>query len=86
MPIGGLGTDEGLDIVNSIAYGSSKQYQSVRPQDTINLDASYFRGNHEFKFGFAYRRASTASSSIVPGTGIEARTETARGQDRPHPA
>jgi hypothetical protein len=79
VPIGGLETSEGLDIVNSIAYGSSKQYQSVRPQDTINVDASYFRGNHELKFGFAYRRASTASSSIIPGTGVEARTETARG-------
>ncbi len=80
VPIGGLGNDEGLDIVNSLAYGSSKQYQSVRPQDTINVDASYFRGNHEFKFGYAYRRASTNSSSLVPGTGIEARTETARGK------
>jgi hypothetical protein len=80
VPIGGLENDEGLDIVRSIAYGSSKQYQSVRPQDTLNADASYFRGNHEFKFGFAYRRASTNSSSLVPGTGIEARTETARGK------
>jgi len=80
VPIGGLETDEGLDIVNSIAYGSSKQYQSVRPQDTLNLDASYFRGNHELKFGFAYRRASTNSSSLIPGNGIEARTETARGK------
>jgi hypothetical protein len=79
VPIGGLETSEGLDIVNSVAYGSSKQYQSVRPQDTINVDASYFRGNHELKFGFAYRRASTASSSLIPGTGVEARTETARG-------
>jgi len=80
VPIGGLENDEGLDIVNSIAYGSSKQYQSVRPQDTINADASYFHGNHEFKFGYAYRSASTNSSSLVPGTGIEARTETARGK------
>jgi hypothetical protein len=52
----------------------------VRPQDTLNADASYFRGNHEFKFGFAYRRASTNSSSLIPGNGIEARTETARGK------
>lgn len=79
VPVGGLGTDEGLNIVNSVAYGSSKQYQSVRPQDTFNVDANYFRGNHELKFGFAYRRASVASSSLLPGTGIEARTETARG-------
>jgi hypothetical protein len=80
VPQGGLGLSEGLDLVNSIAYGSSKQYQSVRPADTINADASYFRGNNEFKFGFAYRRASTESSSLLPGNGIEARTETARGK------
>jgi hypothetical protein len=80
VPVGGLGTDEGLDIVRSITYGSSKQFQSIRPQDSINVDASYFRGNHELKFGFAYRRASVASSSLLPGTGIEARSETARGK------
>lgn len=79
VPVGGLGTDEGLDIVNSVAYGSSKQYQSIRPQSTINVDATYFRDSHELKFGFAYRKASVASSSLLPGTGVEARTETARG-------
>jgi hypothetical protein len=79
VPIGGLENGEGLDLVNSIAYGSSKQYQSVRPQDTLNADASYFRGSHELKFGFAYRRASTNSSSLIPGNGVESRTETARG-------
>jgi hypothetical protein len=80
VPVGGLELSEGLDLVNSNAYGSSKQYQSVRPQDTLNVDASYFRGNHEFKFGYAYRRASTNSSSLLPGNGIEARIETARGK------
>ena len=80
VPQGGLELSEGLDLVNSIAYGSSKQYQSVRPSDTLNADATYFRGNHEFKFGFAYRRATTNSSSLVPGNGIEARIETARGK------
>ena len=79
VPVGGLGTDEGLNFVGSLAYGSSKQYQSIRPQSTLNADASYFRGSHELKFGFAYRRASVVSSSLLPGSGVEARTETARG-------
>ena len=57
VPQGGLDLGEVLDIVNSVASGSSKQYQSVRPSDTINADASYFLGNHEFKFGYALRRA-----------------------------
>jgi hypothetical protein len=78
-PQGGLGIDEGLNQVTSLAYGSSKQFQSVRPSDTINVDASYFRGNHEIKFGYAYRGATVSSSSLIPGTGIEARTETSRG-------
>ena len=80
VPEGGLGLSEGLDLVNSIAYGSSKQTQSVRPADTINADASYFAGRHEFKFGYAYRRTSAQSSSLLPGNGIEARIETARGK------
>ena len=80
VPQGGLDQGEVLDIVNSVAYGSSKQYQSVRPSDTINADASYFVGKHEFKFGYALRRASTESSSLLPGNGIEARIETARGK------
>ena len=78
--MGGLDQGEVLDIVNSVASGSSKQYQSVRPSDTINADATYFSGRHEFKFGYALRRASTNSSSLLPGNGIEARIETARGK------
>jgi hypothetical protein len=80
VPQGGLELAEGVDLVNSIAYGSSKQYQSVRPSDTINADASYFHGNHEFKFGYAYRRATTNSSSLLPGNGLQARIETVRGK------
>jgi hypothetical protein len=80
VPVGGLDQGEVLDIVNSVASGSSKQYQSIRPSDTINADATYFSGRHEFKFGYALRRASTTSSSLLPGNGIEARIETARGK------
>jgi Carboxypeptidase regulatory-like domain/TonB-dependent Receptor Plug Domain len=80
VPQGGLGLDEGLNQLTSEAYGSGRQYQSVRPQDTVNVDATYFKGSHELKFGFAYRRASVVSSSLLPGSGVEARTETARGK------
>ena len=80
VPQGGLELQEVADIVNSVASGSSKQYQSVRPSDTINADATYFSGRHEFKFGYALRRASTNSSSLLPGNGVQARIETARGK------
>src|SRR5262245_955909 len=80
VPQGGLELNELADIVNSVASGSSKQYQSIRPSDTINADATYFSGRHEFKFGYALRRASTTSSSLLPGNGIQARIETQRGK------
>jgi hypothetical protein len=78
-PQGGRDGDEGFQQVTSVAYGSGDYYQSVRPQDTLNIDASYFRGNHEFRFGFGYRKASTTSTTAPSGGGVQARTETARG-------
>ncbi|HXK09948.1 MAG TPA: TonB-dependent receptor [Vicinamibacteria bacterium] len=79
IPEGGRGGDDGVNQVKGYAYGSSNYYQSVRPQDTVNLDASYFRGSHEFKFGFGYRRASVTSTNAPSGSGVMARTEAARG-------
>ncbi len=79
-PQGGRQQDEGQNLVTARAYGSSNHYQSVRPQDTLNLDANYFRGPHELKFGFAYRRASVTSTNSPSGSQVIARTEPARGQ------
>ncbi|HUL78166.1 MAG TPA: TonB-dependent receptor [Vicinamibacteria bacterium] len=78
-PEGGRGGDDGVNQVAGFAYGSANYYQSVRPQDTVNLDASYFHGSHEFKFGFGYRRAAVTSTNAPSGSGVMARTEAARG-------
>jgi hypothetical protein len=78
-PQGGRESDDGVNQVAGIAYGSANYYQSIRPQDTVNVDASYFRGNHELKFGFAYRRASVTSTNSPSGSQVMARTEAGRG-------
>jgi Carboxypeptidase regulatory-like domain/TonB-dependent Receptor Plug Domain len=78
-PQGGLDADENFNAVASVASGSSDYYQSIRPQYTANVDASYFRGNNEFKFGFAYRKAEVHSTTTPPGSQVQARTESRRG-------
>ena len=54
--------------------GTGTDYLSIRPQKTINVDGSYFKtgmgGNHELKFGFAYRDVLTNSSSKYNGNQI----------------
>ena len=54
--------------------GTGIDYLSIRPQKTINVDGSYFKtgmgGNHELKFGFAYRDVLTNSSTKYNGNQI----------------
>jgi hypothetical protein len=78
-PEGGRTADDGVNQVEGLAYGSANYYQSIRPQDTVNVDATYFHGNHELKFGFAYRRASVTSTNSPSGSQVQARTEASRG-------
>ena len=78
-PQGGRDGDDGVDQVAGFAYGSANYYQSIRPVDTANLDASYFSGTHELKFGFAYRRASVTSTNAPSGSQVMARFEASRG-------
>ena len=47
-----------------VQHGSGDNYITDRPQDSFVVDGNYFMGNHEFKFGFAYRRATTNSQSF----------------------
>jgi hypothetical protein len=63
-----------VDYATSQALGSYVDYQSIRPQTTINVDGNYFAssmgGNHELKFGFGYRESTTNSSSHYNGNQI----------------
>jgi hypothetical protein len=45
-------------------------YSTKRPQHTANADANYFKGNHEVKFGYAYRKFPVDSVSQWPGSRI----------------
>jgi Carboxypeptidase regulatory-like domain len=47
-------------------HGSYIDYSTNRPQDQVNADASYFRGMHEVKVGFQYRRTPITSASQWP--------------------
>ena len=66
-PQGGLDTDMYRDDAR-IWRGSFNDYTTVRPQHTASGEGSYFRGRHEIKFGFGWRRADTDSTSLVPGS------------------
>jgi hypothetical protein len=65
-PQGGLDTPYFQDD-GGVFSGSYIHYETVRPQWTTSMDGNFFRGNHEVKFGFGWRRADVDSSSIVPG-------------------
>ena len=65
-PQGGLETPRYVDD-GGINRGSFQHYETVRPQHTVSGEGSYFRGRHEIKFGFGWRRADTDSSSLVAG-------------------
>ena len=50
--------------------GSFWNYKSDRPQDTVMGEGSFFRGNHEVKFGYSWRKVTVDSSSQTPGNQI----------------
>jgi hypothetical protein len=68
-PQGGFDTqiyrDDGRVYHNSFIH-----YETVRPQWNSAAEGNYFRGRHEIKFGFGWRRADVDSTTIVPGNGI----------------
>jgi len=65
-PQGGLATPYYYDD-GGIYRGSYQHYETVRPQWQGTMDGNMFRGNHEIKFGFGWRRADVDSTTIVPG-------------------
>ena len=53
-----------------VTRGSADLYKTDRPQNNIALDGNSFRGHHELKFGFGWRKASVDSSDVYPGNGV----------------
>lgn len=69
-PQGGLNVNMIFADDAGIGRNSWYEYQTVRPQDTMNVEANYFSGRHELKAGFGYRTANVDSMYTVPGNGI----------------
>ncbi len=65
-------TQPGLDI-NTFSYSRSYlDYTTERPQYIFNLDSNYFLsdalgGDHEWKFGFQYKKADITSATTYGG-------------------
>jgi len=55
---------------SGVWHGSFLDYRSERPMDTFAVDASYFRGMHELKFGFSWRKTQVHSSTTWSGNKI----------------
>jgi hypothetical protein len=55
---------------SGVWHGSYWNYKSNRPQDVAMAEGSYFRGKHEIKFGFSWRRTTVESTSAAPGNKI----------------
>lgn len=67
-PQGGLDTPYYIDDAG-VTRGSYIHYETVRPQRTLSADGNFFKGRHEIKFGFGWRKADVDSTTIVPGFG-----------------
>jgi hypothetical protein len=76
-PQGGLEDSHWVwDNVSQEARGTAYGQFFQRPQDTLNLDGSYFAnglgGNHELKFGLGYRAVDSSSARTNPGNKVVA--------------
>lgn len=70
-PRGGLAAGKEPYVDDSgVWHNSYVYYATTRPQQTANADANYFRGKHEVKFGYAYRKFPVDSVSQWPGSRI----------------
>jgi hypothetical protein len=66
QPEGGFDNVQVWRDASYVWHGSYNNYITDRPQDTFNMDANYFRGNQEFKFGYSWRKTEVHSTSQWP--------------------
>jgi hypothetical protein len=64
QPQGGMNKDVYVDD-SGVWHGSYWDYYSDRPQKTAMAEGSYFKGNHELKFGFSWRQVTVTSTSKI---------------------
>ncbi len=66
QPEGGFDNVDVWRDASNVWHGSYNNYITDRPQDALNVDANYFRGNQEFKFGYSWRKTEVHSTSQWP--------------------
>jgi hypothetical protein len=75
-PRGGTGQDASINFDTDHASGSWFTYTARKPWHIVDVSGSAFKstsaGNHEFKFGFGYRRNPNASTTRWSGSEIVA--------------
>jgi hypothetical protein len=83
-PIGGLDAQAGISARLSRTFGTTQLSKNVRPQHTVNADASYFAngwgGNHEVKFGGGWRKTEALTQTLWPGDQVVAYDTTLANQ------
>jgi hypothetical protein len=62
-PQGGMDKDVWRDD-GGVWHGSFDTYATDRPQQAAAAEGSYFRGKHEMKFGFLWRRVTARTTSL----------------------
>ena len=55
---------------SQVYHGSYGWALTNRPQDNVSLEGNMFKGRHDLKFGFGWRKASVTSESGWPGNGV----------------
>ena len=68
-PRGGRETQSYRDDSN-VYHGSDGWALTNRPQTNLSLEGNMFKGKHDLKFGFGWRKASVTSESGWPGNGV----------------
>jgi hypothetical protein len=66
-PQGGLDKSVYVDD-GGVFHNSYYNYSSTRPQNVVSADGSYFRGAHEVKFGYSWKKFGVESITTWPGT------------------
>jgi len=70
-PAGGLDGQAGISARLGQSFGTTRAARFLRPQTTVNIDGNRFLsaggGNHDFKFGFGWRRTDSYSQTLWPG-------------------
>lgn len=75
-PQGGMDVQPGLDLATGMWSGSFYFYKTERPSSVAKLDGNYFvedvlGGDHEFKFGVAYRLTPVWSITAFAGDAVK---------------